>query len=523
MKENHRLEMVAKTNQSAIEDQIEELQKRHNLLENERKTKIELSSQHIRSNKDTIRKLSEENNKLRTDISNIKSSRKQTQNPIDEAIKQKAKSNAIRSENARKEQLVEELKSQLQTLHGSVKSSEDLKSSNERKMRVVENRIDKAMIKLNEAQSIKKTYEGILRRLKDERISFDKELRELEAQLETKKKESEELLLLSHDAAHAKELAQAELHKFEQAVLEERNQRDREVMEKKQLVQQRIEMNQRMEKMAQEAAAAAQQAPKKTESTTPIPEAKSLDTTGRIDLPDEASKLEQKISEYEDAFARLREITGVSDVNEIIEKFVSQQNTYDTLLKRTDEEQAKLDSLEAEHKKLKIQMDDLKYSSGTAGRRLAGDNMEIAVQESEHRLERAKERFEKLARVLMDINAGVSHLHARLADIKLDNRSAPDISQVTEDTIEEVLNLCDQKIVKMLETMGPSAFTDLPAPSPAPQVAPDFLKMKANEIDDVDYDAAIQENDAFFNRKQMKLGSQQFVEKMRKKQALGDS
>ena len=39
---------------------------------------------------------------------------------------------------------------------------------------MLENRLDKAMIKFNEATSIKKTYEVILKRLKEERISYDK-------------------------------------------------------------------------------------------------------------------------------------------------------------------------------------------------------------------------------------------------------------------------------------------------------------------------------------------------------------
>jgi len=35
-----------------------------------------------------------------------------------------------------------------------------------RKIRILENRLDKAMIKYNEAQSIRKTYEQIVKRLK---------------------------------------------------------------------------------------------------------------------------------------------------------------------------------------------------------------------------------------------------------------------------------------------------------------------------------------------------------------------
>lgn len=41
----------------------------------------------------------------------------------------------------------------------------------------MENRLDKAIIKYNEAQSIRKTYEQIVKRLKDERITFDNQVR----------------------------------------------------------------------------------------------------------------------------------------------------------------------------------------------------------------------------------------------------------------------------------------------------------------------------------------------------------
>ena len=73
-----------------------------------------------------------------------------------------------------------------------------------RHIRVLENRLDKVMIKYNEAQSIRKTYEAIVKRLKDERIGFDNQLAAIERTLKAKERDYEELLLLSHDAYHAK-------------------------------------------------------------------------------------------------------------------------------------------------------------------------------------------------------------------------------------------------------------------------------------------------------------------------------
>merc|ERR1712054_105048 len=84
-----------------------------------------------------------------------------------------------------------------------------------RGIRTLENRLDKAIIKYNEAQSIRKTYEQITKRLKDERITFDNQLAAIEKTLKAKEHDYEELLLMAHDANHAKEAARAELARFE--------------------------------------------------------------------------------------------------------------------------------------------------------------------------------------------------------------------------------------------------------------------------------------------------------------------
>lgn len=41
-------------------------------------------------------------------------------------------------------------------------------------MRILENKLDKAMMKFNESISIKKTYEIILKRLNEERVAYEK-------------------------------------------------------------------------------------------------------------------------------------------------------------------------------------------------------------------------------------------------------------------------------------------------------------------------------------------------------------
>jgi hypothetical protein len=80
-------------------------------------------------------------------------------------------------------------------------------SAQAKEIRLLENRLDKAMIKYNETQSIKKTYELIVKRLQEERLSFDNQLANLEKSLKAKKQDAAELEMMSRDANHAKEVA----------------------------------------------------------------------------------------------------------------------------------------------------------------------------------------------------------------------------------------------------------------------------------------------------------------------------
>lgn len=107
----------------------------------------------------------------------------------------------------------------------------------------MENRLDKAMIKYNEAQSIRKTYDQIVKKLQDERLTFDNQLAHFERMLRDRKADASELEMMSKDANHAKEVAKAELSRFEQQINEERKQRDKDLLQRKELAKQKMDLS----------------------------------------------------------------------------------------------------------------------------------------------------------------------------------------------------------------------------------------------------------------------------------------
>lgn len=81
-------------------------------------------------------------------------------------------------------------------------------------IRLLENKLDKAMIKYNEAMSIRKTYEMIVKRLQDERVGYDNQLAAIEKNLKGKEHDYEELLLLEHDAKYAQREEEDKMNEF---------------------------------------------------------------------------------------------------------------------------------------------------------------------------------------------------------------------------------------------------------------------------------------------------------------------
>merc|ERR1719506_3385535 len=117
---------------------------------------------------------------------------------------------------------------------------------------------------------------------------------------------------------------------------------------------QRLEQRERMLKQQQDLDRAGELALKTTSAMAEL--AAGMSHT-------EAEEERQRLHDYEEAFRRIKEATGVADVNEVIQKFLTQEDTQNNLLKLTVESQARIDSLQEEQKQLKMQVDERKFSS----------------------------------------------------------------------------------------------------------------------------------------------------------------
>ena len=124
----------------------------------------------------------------------------------------------LKGKSIKKQEHLRGIQDKYNSLNIPEQSKPAIAGNEQKQIRILENRLDKAMIKFNEAISIKKTYEIILKRLKEERIAYDKQLEAMEKAIRAKNADFDELLMLSHDANHARHLAESDLKDYESQI-----------------------------------------------------------------------------------------------------------------------------------------------------------------------------------------------------------------------------------------------------------------------------------------------------------------
>lgn len=266
--------------------------------------------------------------------------------------------------------------------------------------------------------------------------------------MQAKQRDHEELLLLSGDANHARDTALLELEKVRAVYEEERKKREKELRERHQMIALRRSMLERVtqrEKLRNALKSGAGQ------------KARAEEVELRNSLQQKSIMLEKiesrnKVNIFENAFRKIKEATGVSDVNEVIQKIIGQESTTENLINVTRENGAKVENLTELKKRIKSHCEELKYSGMGGGQhRKLVDSYENQLADAATRLERSRLKYERLAKVVIAMKAGVGHLQDKMESFReeITGRSFT----ISDETVAEALHeadLCFETLLKRI-------------------------------------------------------------------------
>jgi len=476
------------------EDAPDELKKKLTLLEGDRKAYYEHSQATIKSNKDAIAKLKKENKQLTQQLKELKLKynthveEDTATGTMKEKITQaKMRRNTLRHEATQKERRLEELRKQLHELELEEVHQEKNSgggSAEMQKLRTLENRLDKATIKFNEAQHIGKTYKQIIRKLEQDRLHFDNNISDLEKTLAQRKEELVRVESMCVSACKARDETRKQLTAKEKEIAQARKQRDEEKTRLKALAEERRRQFEAMEKRLRMASAGVEQ------------------HSGEKETSDEAK---EKLETYEDAMRRIRDATGATDVNEVVQRFLTQDDTQDHLKQLQKDNTELLHKLRQEHQKLQKQFEALKYSGearNTGNQRMLSE-FEAHLRDVEKRANKSQVSTERATKVLVALSAGVEALYEKLGSIKpVQFRAA---SNVQDKLTEAQLRL--KKLYEELESRKSELPGGLEAES-IPYVLPEHNTRVPLDQTGSDDDSDSDDDDEFISRDAMKQKAQ---------------
>ncbi|XP_078091044.1 coiled-coil domain-containing protein 151 [Mustelus asterias] len=445
-----------------VQELIWDLQKKIQLLEGDRKAYYESSQSKIKKNKETIQYLRQDNKRLHkmlaaalmSDEKLVKDSFQDSREKVvlrnksgkdvimlmDQKVCDKIKRlNALKylTEMKKKNQLNLEVQynkniQEDKTLQMII--SENM-SEDSQTLRLLENRLEKTQLKCHEALHVMKVYQKLKAHLQEESVTFQKQLDLLESEILQQQEELKELQAMNTDAQLSCDAAKTELQKHEEVMHKERRERERILTEFKKLAEEKRTQAERAERRAMRAAAHSDELHFERPATQ------------------ETGTEEKAITTFEESFLWIKTVTGVSDVQDVVKRFVTQGETLKHLEELELENEKQMVQLREEKERLQAEYNHLKYSGETklSSEQKLLKELQTHLTNEQSRRDKIMEHLEYVSHITMSIKAGVEHIYEKLQHVQISKGNVPAVvlSPASNEYVLDLLLLTEDKLLKL--------------------------------------------------------------------------
>ncbi|XP_063333264.1 outer dynein arm-docking complex subunit 3-like [Pelmatolapia mariae] len=307
------------------------------------------------------------------------------------------------------------------------------KEENAMNLRVLENSLEKSQFKCKEAENIMIDYLKLKSHLQDESLAYQSQLDSLQAEILKHREELRSLQVVNTDSQLSKEAAKAELQQQEELLHKECKEREQVIASYRKKVDERKDQAAKIERRVQRAAVQLDELSSEVQHST----TRTL------------AEEEKDISTAEEAFRRIKEATGITDIEELEEHFTSQKETRRHLERQREENEEVLLQLKEQKELLEQQFEEMKYSGEAklSSHQQTLQEREQQLQAEQQRCDEAEERLDWLVKTLGAVRHGVEHLADNLQHISLDEHTVPNMHPDSEDfVVLELVAQCEQKL-----------------------------------------------------------------------------
>ncbi|TEA33204.1 hypothetical protein DBR06_SOUSAS8010055, partial [Sousa chinensis] len=451
----------ASEGKSAVHTQVAELQRKLQLLEGDRKAFYETSQWNIKKNQETINQLHEETRALQLQLTDLlqgdekviqavirewKSEKPYLKNRtgqqalehLDHRLSEKVKQlNALRYQLGLRQKWLEELQLQHSLRELEMAEAKDSNTEVAKTMRNLENRLEKAQMKVEEAEHITNVYLQLKAYLQEESLRLENRLDFMEAEVLRTKQELEELNLVNQEALNARDIAKNQLQHLEETVFRERKKRERYLTECKKRAEERKLQNERMERKTQR-------------------EQVLLQSNDRLQdsMHSKEGELRRRWNMYqmEVLFGKVKDATGVAETHAVVQRFLAQGDTFTQLETLKSQNEQTLMRLNQEKQRLQRELEDLKYSGETT--LVSEQKLQVELQgrikAEEQRRADTQDQLQLAMWAMQMTKEGLEHLAGKLNHIlEAGHFARKELDPKAGDYLPNLLGLVEEKLLKL--------------------------------------------------------------------------
>ncbi|XP_025602715.2 outer dynein arm-docking complex subunit 3 [Athalia rosae] len=324
-------------------------------------------------------------------------------------------------------------------MSGDVQKMSEKKLENPLKKKIIklENQLQRIHVMQMEADTVRKKYRGVRSSLKADAALYASSLRTLEDNIQEQKMEINRLQDVKKEAIHLRDITKGTLMKQEVEAMNTSKQRDGVILDYRQRVEDRKLELERLERMIFPTCRPIRRDEGESDEQTTTSPSASKEGTQHL----------------EEAFAKLREATGVSRTEDVLNRFLAQKATKDKLQKmRMATENEKI-NLEKTRQQLMAAIEMQKFSETKESEQNAEelDNLNRQILEQIQREEKALADNKRVKELLTEVNATLWHFCDRLRDIS-DTPIPEKVGNVEE--IFKLLEVLQEKVGATIELAG---------------------------------------------------------------------
>ena len=349
----------------------------------------------------------------------------------------------------------------------------------QKQIKVLDNRLDKSLLKYNDVVANNKVFRHKLDEYRKERIVFDNIYKKLELDLYQKKKQMTAIIDDSKNAYQTRDKSQLEMRNLNSQSDKERTEFEAEFKELGDLIKQQQVMLEQLrlrqfERVNEENVVATQENEENGGDAANNMNSWGVNSKDKILVP----LSQEKINSYEDMLLKIQEDTGISDINEVINKFLEAEEQNFSLFNYVNDVNSEIERLEHSISSMHNQIEKYKgqdASSNTQRKKTVRD-LEDKLTKTDKKSEEYEGRYNLALRTINQLKNGIQSIFTRIGATSASLDEMLGNQGVTESNMMQYLGIIEQRTTEILQAY---ATTQIGQPNEQPLQLPSVVVIES--------------------------------------------